>query len=116
MTCFDTNDATIEMNDKTEIEQYIDKWKKSLPLSMRQDLNKNFDMTAMPFEFLLGHRILINKFISTIKRKKIDQPHKTNKIQALPERIVNCTIQQMLATYLRVHLKPELKTHLATVK
>ena len=77
VTGFDTKDAIIEMNDKsiTEIEQYVDKWKKSLPLCMRQDLN----MTAMPFEFPLGHRILINKFISTIKKKDISTPQNKQK-------------------------------------
>lgn len=31
---------------------------------LRQDLNMKYDITSMPFEFPLGHRILIQKFIS----------------------------------------------------
>ena len=81
VTGFDTKEAIIEMNDKTinEIEQYVDKWKKSLPSCLRQDLNMKYDITSMPFEFPLGHRILIQKFISTIKKKDKSAPQKKQK-------------------------------------
>lgn len=69
VTGFDTEDAISEMDDNaiTEIEQYIDKRKASLPFCMRQNLHYTCDVTAMPFEFPPGHHILIKKFISSVQ-------------------------------------------------
>ena len=66
VTGFDKVDAICETNRNTltTIESHIEKHKKSLPSCMRHN---DSVMMSTPFEFPLGHAIVILKFASAIK-------------------------------------------------
>ena len=77
---YDTSDAICEMSDSsiTEIEEYIEERRSYLPYCMRHTSDTK---SSLPFKFPPGHRILISKFISTVKKSLSNQkPKKTQKI------------------------------------
>jgi hypothetical protein len=77
---YDTADAICEMNSDSsirEIEDYIEKHKSYLPHCMRYT---NDTISPLPFKFPPGHRIIISKFISTVKKSFHQKPKECQKI------------------------------------
>ena len=77
---YDTSDAICEMSDSsiTEIEEYIEERRSYLPYCMRHTSDTS---SSLPFKFPPGHRVIISKFISTVKKSLSNQkPKKTQKI------------------------------------
>ena len=76
---YDTSDAIWEMSDSsiTEVEEYIEERRSYLPHCMRHTSDT---MSSLPFKFPPGYRIVISKFISTVKKSLSNQkPKKTKK-------------------------------------
>ena len=78
---YDTSDAICEMSDSsiTEIEEYIEERRSYLPYCMRHTSDTK---SSLPFKFPPGHRILISKFISAVKKSLSNQKPKKHKKSA----------------------------------
>ena len=77
---YDTSDAICEMSDSsiTEIEEYIEERRSYLQIARDTPV---IQCLLLPFKFPPGHRIIISKFISTVKKSLSNQNLKNTKNQ-----------------------------------